>query len=61
MKHALLFVIAAGTAAAQTSPAGNPLPNMQAIAQGLGVTCQYCHVAARGAARPSLRKTSRAK
>ena len=48
MKRALLFVIATGTAVAQAPPAGNPVPNMQAIAQGLGVNCQYCHVAARG-------------
>src|SRR5579883_3410278 len=27
-------------------------PNMQAIAQALGVTCDYCHAAERGAPEP---------
>jgi hypothetical protein len=56
MKHALLLVIAAGTVAAQAPAAGNPVPNMQAIAQGLGVNCQYCHVAARGSGAPEPKK-----
>ena len=55
MRRVFLFVIAAGMAAAQT-PAGNPVPNMQAIAQGLGVNCQYCHVAARGSGAPEPKK-----
>lgn len=34
---------------------GQP-PNMQAIAQALGVTCEYCHVAERGSATPEPKK-----
>jgi tetratricopeptide (TPR) repeat protein len=49
MKRGLLFVVAAVTATAQTQ-------NMQAIAQGLGVGCQYCHVAARGSGDPEPKK-----
>src|SRR5215469_2501038 len=30
--------------------------NMQAIAQALGVSCQYCHSAARGSGAPEPRK-----
>jgi tetratricopeptide (TPR) repeat protein len=56
MKRTFLFVIATGMAVAQTPPAGNPVPNMQAIAQGLGVNCQYCHVAARGSGAPEPKK-----
>jgi tetratricopeptide (TPR) repeat protein len=56
MKRAFLFVAAAATAVAQTPAAANPVPNMQAIAQGLGVNCQYCHVAARGSGAPEPKK-----
>ncbi len=31
-------------------------PNMQAIAQALGVSCNYCHVAERGGATPEPKK-----
>src|SRR5260221_11901641 len=33
-----------------------PLPNMQAIAEALGVPCEYCHSAARGSGLPEPRK-----
>jgi hypothetical protein len=60
MRHAFLLVFVtvalSGKAAAQAPPAGNPLPNMQAIAQGLGVGCQYCHVASRGSGEPEPKK-----
>jgi hypothetical protein len=36
------IVVSAGRAAAQ-APARTQLPDMQAIAAGLGVTCEYCH------------------
>jgi hypothetical protein len=35
---------------------GNPLPNMNEIAQSLGVECQYCHSAERGSGLPEPRK-----
>jgi len=56
MRSAFLFVILSGTAAAQAPPAGDPAQDMQAIAQGLGVRCQYCHVAARGSGAPEPKK-----
>jgi tetratricopeptide (TPR) repeat protein len=34
-------------------PAREPLPNMQAIAEALGVTCEYCHARGPGAATPT--------
>jgi tetratricopeptide (TPR) repeat protein len=49
----------AAIAAAQTSPpnpAANRPPNMQAIAQALGVGCDYCHVAERGSGQPEPKK-----
>jgi cytochrome c2 len=44
----LLCAAGASFLAAQAPPAREPLPNMQAIAEALGVTCEYCH--ARGPA-----------
>ena len=45
---AMLFGLSAN-ALAQTAPAAKPpLPDMQAVAAALGVTCEYCH-AGRGA------------
>jgi tetratricopeptide (TPR) repeat protein len=44
-----------GVAGAQ-APGGNPVPNMQAIAQGLGVRCEYCHTAQRGSGQPEPKK-----
>jgi hypothetical protein len=45
-----ILICAAGASflAAQAPPPREPLPNMQAIAEALGVTCEYCH--ARGPA-----------
>src|SRR5689334_3439747 len=31
-------------------------PNMQAIAQALGVTCEYCHTASAGSGQPEPKK-----
>jgi tetratricopeptide (TPR) repeat protein len=46
----------AALASAQNRPPGQPLPNMQAIAQALGVSCDYCHVAERGSSIPEPKK-----
>jgi tetratricopeptide (TPR) repeat protein len=50
----------AAAAAAQTrppDPSVNVQPlNMQAIAQALGVSCDYCHVAERGSGQPEPKK-----
>ncbi len=48
------FSVAVGAAA--QGRAGNPLPNMQEIAQSLGVQCEYCHSAERGSGQPEPRK-----
>jgi hypothetical protein len=48
--------LASSIATAQTRGPGNPLPNMQEIAQSLGVECQYCHSAERGSGQPEPRK-----
>jgi tetratricopeptide (TPR) repeat protein len=54
------FSLALGLAVASfamAQPNGrNPLPNMQEIAQSLGVECQYCHSAERGSGLPEPRK-----
>jgi hypothetical protein len=55
MRHVLVTTMLFGLAAnatAQTPAARPPLPDMQAVAAALGVTCEYCH-AARGA-EPTL-------
>jgi len=46
MRAILASLALAASAAAQPR---NPLPNMQEIAQALGVECQYCHSASLGA------------
>jgi hypothetical protein len=57
-----LFCFGPATAAfAQNGPSSQPLPNMQApnmqsIAQALGVSCDYCHVAERGSSTPEPKK-----
>jgi tetratricopeptide (TPR) repeat protein len=51
MRFSAGLLIAAAAAFAQ-QPGGDNMISMQAIAQGLGVTCEYCH-AGRGAAQPS--------
>ncbi|HXP84826.1 MAG TPA: photosynthetic reaction center cytochrome c subunit family protein [Bryobacteraceae bacterium] len=48
-------LMVAAIVGAQPRP-GNPLPNMQEIAQSLGVECQYCHSAERGSGLPEPRK-----
>lgn len=45
----------AAAAAAQTRPPETS-PNMQAISQALGVSCDYCHVAERGSGTPEPKK-----
>jgi tetratricopeptide (TPR) repeat protein len=55
----ILWAGLAAIAAAQTrpaDPAANLPPNMQAIAQALGVGCDYCHVAERGSGQPEPKK-----
>ena len=52
----ILCVGFAAAATAQNRPPGQPLPNMQAIAQALGVNCDYCHVAERGSSTPEPKK-----
>ena len=54
MKLAFAIAALAGAAAAQTP--GSPLPNMQAIAAGLGVRCEYCHSAPRGSGQPEPKR-----
>jgi tetratricopeptide (TPR) repeat protein len=44
------------TASATFAPVRAQPPNMQAIAQALGVTCGYCHVAERGSNTPEPKK-----
>ena len=40
----MLFGLSVNDAWAQTTPAARPpLPDMQAVAAALGVTCDYCH------------------
>src|SRR5579863_604965 len=51
----LVTGLVAAAAIASAQPA-NPLPNMQEIAQSLGVECQYCHSAERGSGLPEPRK-----
>ncbi len=45
------LLLAAGAASAQ-----NPGANMQVIAQSLGVSCDYCHMAQRGSNQPEPKK-----
>jgi len=53
---ALIFVGCETLGSAQTVTPGNPLPSMQAIAQALGVSCEYCHTAQRGSGQPEPKK-----
>jgi tetratricopeptide (TPR) repeat protein len=55
-KFILVFCGLSAMASAQNRPPGQPLPNMQAIAQALGVSCDYCHVAERGSSTPEPKK-----
>lgn len=47
--YTILLCAAGASFLAAQAPQREPLPNMQTIAEGLGVTCEYCHVQ-RGAA-----------
>jgi tetratricopeptide (TPR) repeat protein len=51
----ILWSSLAAVAAAQTPPA-DLSKNMQAIAQALGVGCDYCHAAERGSGKPEPKK-----
>lgn len=51
----ILWAALAAAADAQTQPP-DLSANMQAIAQALGVTCEYCHVAERGSGQPEPKK-----
>jgi hypothetical protein len=51
----ILWFGLAAVAAAQAPPA-DLSKNMQAIAQALGVGCDYCHVAERGSGKPEPKK-----
>jgi len=55
MRPLFLGVLSATLALAQLAP-GDPALNMQAIAQALGVSCDYCHSAARGSGAPEPKK-----
>jgi tetratricopeptide (TPR) repeat protein len=50
----MLGLVCAAAGFGQTP--GAPLPNMQAIAQSLGVPCNYCHSAAPGSGAPEPKK-----
>lgn len=52
----ILVFCGLATASAQNRSPGQSLPNMQAIAQALGVSCDYCHVAERGSSAPEPKK-----
>ncbi len=47
--NTILICAAGASFLAAQAPQREPLPNMQTLAEGLGVTCEYCH-APRGAA-----------
>jgi hypothetical protein len=57
----LVFAGHAAVASAQAPPAPDPLLDMQAIAAGLGVRCEYCHVGRRGDPPPAVAPTSKPK
>ena len=47
-----IALVVAGGALAQQPPGGDNMVNMQSIAQGLGVKCEYCHTGQRGESSP---------
>lgn len=53
MKSVATALILAGASALLAQQTREPLPNMQAIAEALGVTCDYCHARGPGAAAPT--------
>src|SRR5215471_14215347 len=52
----LAFLAVASAASAQAPPSADLMPTMQAMAQALGVSCDYCHTAPRGSGRPEPKK-----
>jgi len=52
----LLFAGATILCCASAQPAADVMANMQAIAQSLGVSCEYCHAAPRGSGLPEPKK-----
>jgi tetratricopeptide (TPR) repeat protein len=52
----LVFAMLARLASAQSPPAADLMPTMQAMAQALGVRCEYCHSAPRGSGQPEPKK-----
>jgi tetratricopeptide (TPR) repeat protein len=52
----LLFAAAAILCCASAQPGPDVMANMQAIAQALGVNCEYCHSAQRGSGLPEPKK-----
>jgi tetratricopeptide (TPR) repeat protein len=52
----LLFAGATILCCASAQPAADVMANMQAIAQALGVSCEYCHAAPRGSGLPEPQK-----
>jgi tetratricopeptide (TPR) repeat protein len=46
--NTILICAAGASFLAAQQPQREPLPNMQAIAEALGVTCEYCHARAEG-------------
>ena len=52
----LAFLAVASVASAQAPPSADLMPTMQAMAQSLGVSCDYCHTAPRGSGQPEPKK-----
>src|SRR5215472_17138707 len=52
----LAFLAVASAASAQAPPSAELMPTMQAMAQALGVSCDYCHTARRGSGQPEPQK-----
>jgi len=51
--NAILICAAGASFLVAQQPAREPLPNMQSIADALGVTCEYCHAPRGAAATPA--------
>jgi hypothetical protein len=56
VRNKLLLLAAMAPLAAAQAGSGAPLPDMQAIAEALGVTCDYCHSAPRGSGQAEPKK-----
>lgn len=55
LRPVFLTAVLGAAAYAQAPGRGQPVPDMQAIASALGVTCEYCH-SARGSSQPEPKK-----